>query len=176
MALRRIGVLTSALSLSVSGYLVCAAEPLKTADESAVERTRQTVRMLDDVYKTAVVLITDKYVDSEDDFAAGSAAIALFEAIEKKGWHRVRLLDVSGKPYDSANVAVDEFEKKAVEKIKKGDTFVNEVETDAKGEKFLRAMTPIPVVLAKCAICHAHYRDVPAGKPIGALSYRVPIR
>lgn len=176
MVSRNVGLLAVAMSFLIAGYLVLAAEPTKKLDENAIERTRQSVRMLDDVYKTAVVLITDKYVNSEDDFAAGSAAIALFEAIEKKGWHRVRLLDVSGKPYDSANVATDAFDKQAVEKIKQGATFVEEVESTASGEKFLRAMTPIPVVLAKCALCHPHYRDVPAGKPIGALSYRVPIR
>ena len=52
--------------------------------DPAVERTRKQVQMLDDLYKTAIVLITDKYVDDEKDFPAGSAAIALFSAIQKK--------------------------------------------------------------------------------------------
>ena len=44
--------------------------------DQALERTRKTIRMLDDIYKAAVVLITDKYVNDKDDFPAGSAAIA----------------------------------------------------------------------------------------------------
>ena len=55
--------------------------------------------MLDDIYKTAVVLITTHYVKDENDLPAGTAAKALFAAIEKKGWHQVKLLDVSGEPY-----------------------------------------------------------------------------
>ncbi len=160
---------------SLTAAWLIAADSAKPADKAAVDRTRQTVKMLDDVYKTAVVLITDKYVHGENDFPAGGAAIALFDAIEKKGWHRVRLLDVSGDPYDSENVAKDAFEKKGVEKIKSGESFVEEVE-QADGKHFLRAMTPIPVVMAKCAICHPHYKNVGAGKAIGALSYRVPIQ
>lgn len=54
------------------------------------------VQVLDDVYKTTVDLIADKYANDEDKFPARSAAIALFEAIEKKGWHGVRLSDVTG--------------------------------------------------------------------------------
>jgi hypothetical protein len=77
----------------------------KRADR-ALERTRKMVRMLDDVYKSAVVLITDKYVNDENDFPAGSAAIALFTAVKEKNWHEVKLLDVSGEPYNDENVAV----------------------------------------------------------------------
>ncbi|MDA9857159.1 hypothetical protein N9D23_03505 [Rubripirellula sp.] len=55
--------------------------------DAATERTRDTVRMLDDVYKAAVVLITTHYVNDEDDLPAGTAAIALFDAVNKKGWH-----------------------------------------------------------------------------------------
>src|SRR6185436_4589429 len=102
-----------ASSILVSGLLAAAfaagillsAEPTpqkekKEPSTEATQRTRNTVRMLDDVYKTTVVLITDKYVNDEDDFPAGSAAIALFSEIEKKGWHGVRLLDATGKPYE----------------------------------------------------------------------------
>ncbi|MCA9129408.1 MAG: DUF3365 domain-containing protein [Planctomycetales bacterium] len=147
-----------------------------TPPARAVERTRDTVKMLDDIYKTAVVLITDKYVHTEDDFPAGSAAVALFDAIDKKGWHTAQLLDVTGDPYDSENVADDEFEKQAVAKIKNGEKFVEQVEKDAEGKFVLRAMTPVPVVMAKCVLCHPHYQDVPEGAAIGAISYSVPIR
>ena len=57
------------------------------AVDAVTERTRDTVRMLDDVYKAAVVLITTHYVNDEDDLPAGTAAIALFDAVNKKGWH-----------------------------------------------------------------------------------------
>ncbi len=142
--------------------------------DRALERTRKTVRMLDDIYKTAVVLITDKYVNKEDDFPAGSAAIALFDAIKQKNWHEVKLLDVSGKPYDEKNVPKDEFEKNAAKELKSGKGYFDQVEKRDDG-RYLRAATPIPVVLEKCAMCHEHYKQAKQGEPIGMLSYTLKI-
>lgn len=156
--------------LAATGF----ADETKKPGKKAVERTRKTVRMLDDVYKTAVVLITDKYVNDEDDFAAGSAAIALFEAIEKKGWHTVRLLDATGQPYDEDNSPKTEFEKNAVKALLGGKDYYEEVLTK-DGKQYLQAATPVPVVMEKCVMCHAHYADVPKGKPIGVLGYTIPI-
>ena len=74
-----------------------AASTSSAPDEAAVERTRKTVRMLDDIYKTAVVLITEHYVHDEDDLSAGSAAAVWFDIIEEKGWHSARLVDATGR-------------------------------------------------------------------------------
>lgn len=142
--------------------------------DPALERTRKTVRMLDDVYKTAVVLITEHYVNDDDDLPAGTAAIALFDAVKKKGWHEVRLLDATGDPYDDKNVANDDFDRNAIKALKSGKDFYDKVE-EKKGKRFLRAATPIPVVLKKCVMCHEHYGDVKDGQPIGILSYTIPI-
>src|SRR4051794_36091642 len=49
--------------------------PGEQADEAGVRRARQTVRMLDDIYKQAIILITDKYVNTKKDSPAGRAAI-----------------------------------------------------------------------------------------------------
>jgi hypothetical protein len=151
------------------------AEPASKAPPAeATERARKTVRMLDDVYKTAVVLITDKYVNSDKDFPAGSAAIALFSEIQKKGWHEVRLIDVSGEPYDPKNVADDAFEKQAVGQLKAGKTYVEEV-GEKGGKPVLRAMTAIPVVMKKCTMCHPNYEKAKPGEAVGAISYTLPI-
>lgn len=149
----------------------------KSAEEKkdrAVERTRKTVRMLDDVYKTAVVLITEHYVNDDDDLPAGTAAIVLFDAIKKKGWHEVRLLDATGDPIDDDNVAKDDFERKAIAALKEGKDFYDQVEKK-DGKRFLRAATPIPVAHKKCVMCHEHYADAKKGEPIGILSYTVPV-
>ncbi|RMD82324.1 MAG: DUF3365 domain-containing protein [Candidatus Dadabacteria bacterium] len=150
----------------------------KAADadkDPALERTRKTVRMLDDIYKTAVVLITEHYVNDEDDLPAGSAAIALFDAIKKKGWHEVRLLDATGEPYDDDNVAKDRFEKEAVKQLKAGKSWYEQVTKTDNGQRVLRVATPIPVVLKKCTMCHPHYADAKPGEAIGLLSYKIPI-
>lgn len=142
--------------------------------DPAVERARKQVRMLDDLYKTAVVLITTHYVEEDTDLAAGDAFQALFKAMKDKGWHEVRLLDATGEPYDEDNAPKDEFEKQAVMKLKTGEAYVDEVIT-RDGKPYLRAATAVPVVLEKCVMCHSHYADVPEGQAIGALGYTVPI-
>ncbi len=144
------------------------------AKNPAVERARREVRLLDDIYKTAIVLITNHYVDDKESLPAGSAFKALFETVEKKGWHEVRLLDATGDPYEPANAPRDGFEKRAIEKLLAGQATYDEVSTEG-GKKFLLAATAIPVVMEKCTLCHAHYKDVPAGKAIGAIGYKLPI-
>lgn len=141
---------------------------------AAIERTRKQVRMLDDLYKTAIVLVTTHYVEEDSDLAAGDAFQALFAAMKEKGHHEVRLLDATGQPYDEDNAPRDAFEKRAIEQLKGGETFFEQV-IIRDGKPFLRAATPIPVVMEKCVMCHDHYRDVRQGQPIGALGYTIAI-
>lgn len=146
-----------------------------TATDQAVDRARNTVQLLDNVFKQTIVLVTDKYVNDESDFAAGSAAVLLFKNISESGDNKVRLIDATGDPYDTDNVAKDEFEKSGIKKLKAGaKTHEQIVKID--GKPYLRAITPVPVVMEKCIMCHAHYADAKTGEPIGAISYTVPIQ
>lgn len=160
-----------ALLASNSLQLGWAADPPAPA---AVARARKQVEVLDDVYKTAVVLITDKYVNKPEDFSAGSAAKALFDAMKKKGHHEVRLLDATGQPYSDENLPRDAFEKEAVQQLKAGKATFEKVESRADGN-YLRVATSVPVVMKKCTMCHDNYAQVKAGVPIGALSYTLKI-
>lgn len=168
-------VLAAAATVTKNSPAADKDKPKANKKDAAVERARQTVKMLDDIYKTAVVLITDKYVNDEDDFPAGSAAVAWFDAINKKGWHKVRLLDATGEPYDEANTAKDEFEREAVKQLKAGKPYYEQIVKE-KGKRTLRAATPIPVVMKKCIMCHEHYADAKEGEPIGLLSYTIEIK
>ena len=158
----------------VAAAAVLAACSPAVSPEAAVERTRKQVRMLDDLYKTAVVLITTHYVNESSTLPAGTAAIALFDAMKEKGWHDVSLLDATGSPLVAKNVADDDFEKMAVDKLKAGESYFDEV-VERDGKTYLRAATPIPVVLEKCTMCHPHYSEAKEGEPIGILSYIVPV-
>lgn len=143
-------------------------------DEAAIARSRKQVQMLDNIYKQTIVLITDKYVHDEDDFAAGSAAVLLFKNISKSGSHQVRLIDATGDPYEADNVAKDAFEREGVKRLKAGASIFEQVQ-QVDGKPQLRALTPVPVVMKKCVMCHDHYGDVKKGEPIGAISYTIPI-
>lgn len=162
--------LTGAIGLTVYAN---AAKP-QPADP-AVERAKREVRMLDDIYKTSIVLITTHYVDNKDALPAGSAFKALFQMVKEKGWHEVRLLDATGDPYNPENTPKEGFEARAVKKLLAGNASYDEVVTE-NGKDYLLAATAIPVVMEKCVLCHEGYKNVPSGKAIGALGYKVPIQ
>ena len=165
-------------ALTISGVKDTAAEETPATanapDKAAIERSRKTVRTLDNIYKQVIVLVTDKYVHDEDDFAAGSAAVLLFKNISDSGSHNVRLLDATGEPYDDENVAKDDFEREGIKRLKAGAANYDQV-VSKDGKAYLRAVTAVPVVMKKCIMCHEHYADAKKGEPIGAISYTVAI-
>ena len=127
--------------------------------------------MLDDLYKTAVVVVTKTYVNQQLDTPAAVVAHEVFDAMKKKGYHIARLVDASGKPKRKANVAESDFEKKAVKEIQGGKAYFEEIgETD--GKPVLRAGKIVPAVLKSCATCHG----VKEGELLGAIVYELPIK
>jgi hypothetical protein len=143
-------------------------------DEAALKRARREVKMLDDVFKTAIVLITEKYVKTKADYPAGRAAVRWLAEIGKKGWPKVRLIDVSGEPYNPVNVAEETFEKEGVKQLKAGKDYYEQVIQKA-GKPYLGAVTPVPVVMERCILCHENYKTAKKGEAIGALTYVVPL-
>jgi hypothetical protein len=171
---RLVGIVACIGIAAASAALAGGTEAESAPGKEATERARKSVRMLDNIYKQTIVLITDKYVHTENDFPAGSAAVILFDKISQTGSHQVRLIDATGQPTEDKNVARDEFEKEGLKRLKSGAEYYEQVvRTDGKNR--LRAITPVPVVMKKCVMCHPHYADVKPGQPIGALSYVLPI-
>jgi hypothetical protein len=162
-------------TLALVGLSLQGQEKASKKDDPALERTRREVQILDDVYKTAIVLITENYVDEKSDLAAGAAFQKLFQAMREKGHHDVRLLDATGEPYDPDNAPRDDFEKAAIKALKEGKASYERV-IEKNGKRYLQAATPIPVVLKKCTLCHSAYEKAKAGEPIGALGYTIEIR
>lgn len=144
----------------------------KTAiDKAAIERTREQIKMLDDLYKTAVVGINDTYVEKQQDVPAAMVAAQVFDAMRKKGYHNARLVDVSGKPKHDDNVAKTPFEKAAAKEILAGKTYVEEI-GEKDGKPVMRAATLVPAVNKTCAACHR----VKVGDKLGMIVYEVPIK
>lgn len=128
--------------------------------------------MLDDLYKTAIVLNNEHYVNSPADFPATASAKALFAAMKKAGWHDVRVLGLTGVIGDPDDLPRDTFEKEAVWKLIAGETPPEEV-VEKDGKRYLRVATGIPVVSEKCIMCHANFKGNKGN--VGALSYTVPV-
>ncbi|MCU0879338.1 MAG: DUF3365 domain-containing protein [Pirellulaceae bacterium] len=168
------GVVLAGLGCLSLGFVESSWAQEKPAADPAVARARKQVQMLDDLYKTAIVLITEHYVKEDSDLAAGSAFQALFKAMKDKGYHEVRLLDATGEPYEEKNKPQDDFEKAAIKALKAGKANYEEIVTE-DGAKYLRIATPIPVVMKKCTLCHDNYNAAKPGEAIGALGYKLKI-
>ena len=140
-------------------------------DPAALKRARDNVKMLDDLYKNAVVSITKKYVEQQSDTPAAVVAKDIFNAMHKKGWHNARLVAATAKPRNKANLPKTDFEKRATAEIKAGKGYVEEIAT-SNGTYVLRAATVVPAVMKQCAICHGGK----VGRVLGAIVYEVPIK
>ncbi len=163
-------VLSGLIAISLGGLSRAADAPA----DPALARAHKQAEMLDTLYKTAIVLVTENYVEEDSDLAAGDAFQAIFKVMKEKGFHEVRLLDATGDPYDADNTPKPGFEAEAVQAIKAGAATHEQV-VEHDGKRFLHIATPVPVVLKKCVMCHAHYADAKPGAAIGALSYTIPI-
>jgi len=158
-------------------FLLKGAEPApaqgdkKQPDKVALERTRDQVKMLDTLYKTAVVSITNSYVEGQASVPAAMVAKDVFAAMHKNGYHNARLIDATGKPKNKKNVANTDFEKKAVEEMKAGKQYYEEI-AQVDGKHVLRAATIVPVVLQQCSTCHGKKE----GALLGAIVYELPVK
>jgi Protein of unknown function (DUF3365). len=160
-------------NLLLAGTLVIVGIGSFAAEDGAVERTRQQVKMLDDLYKNVVVLITKHYVkDPSTVPVAATTSKALFAEMKKKGWHEVRILGLTDVLSNQENKPSDAFEQAAAKKLLAGEAWHEEV-VEKGGKRYLQVATGIPVVMEKCIMCHANFKGNKGN--IGALSYTVPV-
>ncbi|MFO1123834.1 MAG: DUF3365 domain-containing protein [Methylocystis sp.] len=169
---KRIALAVAFAGTVAGGTLAAYAESAGTATDAEIERTRQHIKMLDDVFKTAVVLIDETYVKKPSDPSAASAAKALFAAMKKNGWYDVRLIGLTNQIADPDDEPKDAFEKTAAKKLRAGDAVYEEI-LEKDGKRYLRMATGIPVVSENCVMCHAHFKGDKGN--IGALSYTMPV-
>ncbi|MEK6767040.1 MAG: DUF3365 domain-containing protein [Planctomycetota bacterium] len=153
-------------------------KPLQALDDlyksilyETLDRARETVRMLDDLYKTFIVLITAEYVDDPSILPAATLSKRVFEAMNKKGWHKARLLDATGTPFNPDNNPVDKFEREAIKAMLSGSTYFEKIEK-IEGKDHLRAATSVHAVMKGCISCHP---DRKFGDLLGAISYSIPL-
>jgi hypothetical protein len=164
-------VLVTGAALLFRSDRASTADP-KAPDAAAVERTRATVKLLDDLHKGYVVTITATYVRAQEVTPAATVVKKVFAHMEKNGHGSGRLIDATGKPFLAENIAKTDFEKRAVAAIKGGKAYLDEVGVK-DGKPVLRAATVVPAVMPQCINCHPHVKE---GQVMGALIYELPIR
>ena len=167
---RRVGI-TVGITLELSFAVVAVRAADKAQSGLTVEQARREVRLLDDLYKTAIVYMNDVYVEDADSVAAGETARDLFAAMKEKGWHEARLVDGTGQPLNDTNRPQNAFEKAAIEKLLAGETYVDQVVRE-NDHSYLRTATVVPVVNEKCVLCHPGNK---VGDVLGAISYKIPL-
>jgi hypothetical protein len=141
-------------------------------DESAVTAARRETKMLDTLYKTAIVAVTGSYVEDASSTAAATTFGPVFKAMREAKYHEVRLVDGLGEAINPDNTPRDDFEKEAMKAILAGKEIVDKVDS-TDGVAYLRTMTVLPMAMEKCILCHENFR----GKSIvGGMSYKLPIR
>jgi hypothetical protein len=154
------------LAMALSSPRLRAAEPAP-AGGPELERAREQVKMIDELYKNAVVSITNKY----NGPPAIKVAKDVFAAMEKSGWHKAKLIDATGVPQNEANLPQTAFEKRAVKAIQAGKPYYEEVAGEGI-ERTLYAATVVPAVTQKCATCHG----VNQGDLLGFIRYEIPVK
>jgi hypothetical protein len=154
-------------------------KPLEVLDDlyraflsEELNQAREKVQMLDELYKTFIVLITGEYVNDPSVLPAATLAKRVFEAMGKKGWHKARLLDATGTPFNPDNNPKDKFERDAIKAIVSGKSYFERIEK-IEGENYLRAATAVSAVMGGCTICHP---DKKVGDLLGAISYSIPLK
>ncbi len=143
----------------------------KSVKNLELEHARKTVRMLDDVYKTYIVLITEEYVDDPSVLPAATLSKRVFKSMNKKGWHETRLLDATGTPFNPENNPRDEFERDAINAMISGKTYFEKIEK-IEGKDHLRAVTSVHAVMKGCISCHPSSR---VGDLLGGIAYNIPL-
>jgi hypothetical protein len=144
----------------------------KPSDDPALARTREQVKMLDDLYKNAVVSITSRYVEGQGKQPAIMVAQDVFGAMKKQGWHSAKLVDASGEPLNDENSPQTDFEKDAAKAVNSGQPYFERVVGDGNDRRLLAA-TVVPVVMKRCASCHTHKK---VGEVLGFIRYDIPVK
>ena len=146
-------------------------ELYKSVKSLELEHARKTVRMLDDLYKTYIVLITEEYVDDPSVLPAATLSKRVFKSMNKKGWHKARLLDATGTPFNPENNPKDAFERDAINAMISGKTYFEKIEK-IEGKDHLRAVTSVHAVMKGCISCHPSSR---VGDLLGGIAHTIAL-
>lgn len=168
---RRVGgALALALGASMWGVALAAAagaegEPSAPPVRVSLAEGRRMTRMMDDIYKVAVITTHKMYVLDPGTPAAVIWAKQVIRQVQSKGWPEARILSAVERPLNPENHPADAFERQAVQAFRSGKPSYEKVEPGA-----LRYATEIRITDKTCLTCHVHNKE---GDLVGGVSYRV---
>jgi hypothetical protein len=134
----------------------------------SLTEARRLVRMMDDIYKHAVMATHKMYVQDAGTPSAITWAKQVLPQVEAKGWPRAHIFSATGRPLHPDNEPQDDFERAAVRGFQAGKSAVEAVEGDT-----LRYASEIRVTDRSCLMCHVRNHE---GDLLGGVSYRVALQ
>jgi hypothetical protein len=160
-----VAALGTVLSVSAAAGTekVPAAPPVRVS----LDEGRRMVRMMDDIYKAAVITTHRMYVQDPGTPAAVIWAKQVVREVHRKGWPEARILAAVERPLNPENYPADPFERQAIQAFRSGKPSFEKVEPGS-----LRYATEIRIDDRTCLTCHVHNRE---GDLLGGVSYRVPL-
>lgn len=164
-----LAAISAAVALSVFRAVTAAPQPKTNtpAERVSLAEARRQVRMMDEIYKTAVIAAHKMYVQDPGTPAAVIWAKQVINQMKGKGWPDARIFATHDRPLNPENAPADGFERAATTAFKQGKASFEQV---TPGE--YRYATDIRIVDEKCIMCHVRSKQ---GDLTGGVSYRVPL-
>jgi hypothetical protein len=138
--------------------------PAKQAEPLPPEEARRMVRMMDDIYRSAVLTTQRMYVHDPGTAAAVTWAKQVMRDLHGKGWPEARIFASTDRPLNPDNKIADDFEREALLAFKQGKSAFEKTE----GGVF-RYASELRVTDKSCLMCHVRNKE---GDLLGGVSYR----
>jgi len=162
-----LAVIGASVALSIIRAATAASKPSPPVERVTLAEGRRQVRMMDELYKTAVVATHKMYVQDPGTPAAVIWAKQVINGVKGKGWPDARIFATHDRPLNPENTPVDDFERSAAAAFRQGKTSFEQVTPNE-----LRYATDIRILDKKCIMCHVRSKE---GDLAGGVSYRVPL-
>lgn len=151
----------------LAGAAFGAEQPPAVPPPVTLTEGKRMVRMMDDIYKAAVVSTHKMYVQDPGTPAAVIWAKQVIARVRGKGWPDARIFATVERPLNPENHPVDDFERQAIQAFRAGKPSFEKLDG-----KVLRYATDIRILDQGCVKCHVRAKE---GDLVGGVSYRLVV-
>ncbi|TWU17273.1 hypothetical protein Pla52o_52790 [Novipirellula galeiformis] len=138
--------------------------------ELSVELARDRATVMQDVYKSTLAMLHDRYFHRDKSLLPARAMQDIFSDIEDQSGVEARWISASLKPMSVDHAPKSEFEKRAAKEIATGSTHVELVE-----DGYYRRALAIPLT-GGCLSCHEGIFQNSGRKRFAGLVVSIPLR
>ncbi len=144
------------------------AKPVAIAQPISLAEARRTVRLMNDIYVTAVLTTSKMYVQEPGTAAAVTWGKQVIREVNSRGGPQARIFTTADRPLNPENGAIDAFEREAGAAFVKGEAALEKVSSGR-----YRFAVPLRITDKSCLTCHVRNR---VGDLLGGVSYSAVIQ